>query len=117
MITANILYIDDDEDLCKVFKDSFEDAVKNVKVAVTKTEAIQAIKTCNFDVILIDYNLKGIKGDQLKLEIMEEISTRPKAYILVTGDSTQKESQLFDFTLHKPFNLNKAHTLIKKILE
>lgn len=116
MITANILYIDDDEDLCKIFKDSFEDAVKNVKVAVTKTEAIQAIKTSIFDVIFIDYNLRGIKGDQLKIEIMQEIAVSPKAYILVTGDSIQRNSQNFDFILHKPFKLDEAHTLIKKII-
>lgn len=85
-MAKNILLVDDDINLCKVFKRIIEGAGYTLHVENTAKGAIANIKKTNYALALLDIQLPDMLGTEM-LKAMHKM--KPKLIkIMVTGDNT-----------------------------
>ncbi|NQT80432.1 MAG: response regulator [Candidatus Aminicenantes bacterium] len=80
----NILVVDDEEEICKMFKKWLLLKGHQVKFASTGKSAIGLIKKENFDIVYLDIVMPGISG----IEVFEKIRKIPSKtkIVLMTGE-------------------------------
>lgn len=61
-LKGRILVVDDERDICEMFKDYFELEGFAVEAALSGREAIEMAERTDFDVALIDIRMKGLDG-------------------------------------------------------
>jgi two-component sensor histidine kinase len=83
--TRRLLYIDDDEGLCRIVKKDFERLSYLVDMAQSGGEGIGKAQATRYDAIILDHNMPGQDG----LQTLGQISTldEPPPVIYVTGES------------------------------
>jgi DNA-binding response OmpR family regulator len=82
-----ILVVDDDENILRVFRSVLEKEGYKVETAETGKNALKKIKKAKFSVYLVDVKLPDMDGTELLLKI----PNKPKAIkIIVTGFSTEE---------------------------
>jgi len=106
-----IIYLDDEEALCKIFSQYYGSDQVNIKTFVDANEAIKFCQVNPPDLFFIDYRLSGITGDDVAFAVEESI---PK--ILVTGDISFTSKYNFHQVISKPFDFNKVQKLINHYL-
>jgi DNA-binding NtrC family response regulator len=79
----SLLIVDDDHGFLDLLKDVFKPYDFNVTCVDKPTEAVAQCKKKPFDVVLLDYQLPQLNGDQL-IAIMQEINPRTR-FIVLTG--------------------------------
>lgn len=79
----NLLIVDDDHGFLDLLKDVFRRFDFNVICADKPTDAVSQIRKKPFDVVLLDYQLPQLNGDQL-IAVMQEINPRTR-FIILTG--------------------------------
>lgn len=106
----NIIYLDDEPDLCEIFSDEF--SAKDIAI-ITYTSADTAIKAANQnhpDLIFIDYRLPLTNGDEVALAMPPHI---PK--YLVTGEQNVETKYKFSGVLGKPLDRKKISEVIRNL--
>ena len=73
------------------------------ETASDAAEALSKIDGAEYDLILTDFNMPGMKGDELAKEIKSRKPSMP--VVLVTGLEPLGLSQNFDQILLKPFSM------------
>ena len=82
-----ILVVDDDANILRVFKSVLEKEGYSVDTAATGKDALKKIKKAKFSVYLVDVKLPDMDGTELLLKI----PSNPKTIkIVVTGFSTDE---------------------------
>jgi two-component sensor histidine kinase/CheY-like chemotaxis protein len=83
--TPRLLYIDDDEGLCRIVKKDFERASYLVDLAQSGLAGIAKIQDTRYDAIILDHHMPGQDG----LRTLEQIALLgdPPPVIYVTGES------------------------------
>lgn len=79
----NLLIVDDDHGFLDLLKDVLRGYDYNVVCADKPTDAVSQSRKKAFDVVLLDYQLPQLNGDQL-IAIMQEINPRTR-FIVLTG--------------------------------
>lgn len=118
---AKILLVDDDPYTRRLFVDLLRDHAIELQTAVNLTDARQALRTTDFNLLILDQRLPDGNGLDLFAEIRRE---RPRQIaILITGFAEVRDAVravregLFDY-LTKPFeNLDELAAVIGKALE
>jgi DNA-binding NtrC family response regulator len=103
----NVVYLDDEEDLCHLFKQYLDSNLIKVK---TFSDEERAIEYCNQkapDIAFIDYRLKSITG----LEVAHAIKTRTLK-VLVSGEFNIVVDSCIEKIIEKPFRLADIKTFI-----
>lgn len=95
------LYLDDEPELCLLFKDYLESKGYHVVTFVDENLAIDYCQKHPPDIAFIDYRLKGIIGPFVAEKLSNDI---PK--VLVTGELYVNEHKMFEMLLSKPFKLS-----------
>ncbi|MCK4907212.1 MAG: response regulator [Spirochaetes bacterium] len=120
-ISASALIIDDE----KVYRTFLSDALSNYDIkTITVSSGEEGLKLCKknkFDIIFIDYLMKGIGG----IEAAKKIREIPDqgTIIIISGqaitDHLKEDFENMDhyYCLSKPFQLNELITLVKKIMK
>jgi two-component system, NtrC family, response regulator HydG len=85
---ANILVIDDDQDICLVLSKFLTKNDFSVSIAHTGEEGLQLLRTNHFDLILCDYKLPDVTGVELLQKV--KILNTSVAVIIITGYSDVK---------------------------
>lgn len=111
-MSLKIVYIDDEEDLCKIFCQIFTRKGFEVIGFTNSQEGIEYITTNPPDVIFFDYRLPGKNGDELALLLSNII---PK--YLITGELNVKTKYPFERIFHKPFNPDEVLAELTKHLK
>jgi DNA-binding response OmpR family regulator len=93
-----IVYIDDEEELCEVFRQIFSRKGFEVTVFSNPVEGMDYITANPPDIIFFDYRLPGKNGDELASQLSNSI---PK--YLITGELDIKTKYPFERIFHKPF--------------
>jgi DNA-binding NtrC family response regulator len=115
-----ILVADDDENLCQTLKDILSQKGYRVSVALDSTSAIEKVKTCAFDIMLLDMKLPPLNGLEVYLEIRRFCSGM--VVVIITGFLTEIE-KLVEMTrkagayalLEKPIDINTLLSLLEQI--
>jgi DNA-binding NtrC family response regulator len=104
-----VVYIDDEVDLCDIFKESFEATNLAVDVYSDPEMAIQAINANPPGLVFIDFRLPNMTGEQVAQRIPAHL---PK--VLITGELTVGPSANFLRVFHKPFRFGEVQTFINQ---
>jgi len=116
---ADILVVDDDDvirdTLCELLASNH-----HCQQASTAEEALRALQTQSFDVVLTDISLPGLSGRELLLRVRSLYPGTP--VIIVSGLSDQDQAQsligagAFDYLL-KPFRLEVVEESVRRAVE
>ena len=96
----NIVYIDDEEELCEVFSEIFSSDEIKINAFTRPEEGIDYIQQNPPDLIVLDYRLPGTTGDEIALKLDPSI---PK--ILSTGEMQVKTKYEFYKVIFKPYKI------------
>lgn len=106
-----IVYIDDEEELCLMFRQLFSRNGFEVIAFSDPRKGMEYITAQPPDIIFFDYRLPGANGDELALRLGDGT---PK--YLVTGELDVKTKYPFKKIFHKPYRPEDILAEIKKYL-
>lgn len=103
-MSLNIIYVDDETDLLEIFADMFTSNDIIVKTFNKASEVEEYISTNPPDLLLLDYRMPEMTGDQLAIQLSKVLSVKfPMA--LVTGDMEVTTQHKFDKVFKKPYDI------------
>ncbi len=119
--SSTILLVDDEPDIVLTLQDLLEGEGYEIDVATTGSAALERVKDCSYDCVLLDIRLPDIDG-LLVLEGMGKLA--PGLPIIILTSCTTLDSVTgplenlgaFDF-LHKPINRSEIKTAIRHALK
>ena len=104
----HILVVDDEDALCVVLDQFFSRCGNTVKTVNNGSDAINIVKSEDFDLVLCDLAMPDISGYDV-VEALNKLEKRPKIGI-ITGCgkklNSMEESMEVDFIARKPFNFS-----------
>lgn len=103
----NIIYLDDEEDLCTLFSEMFSSDEVSVKTFINPEMAIQEVSKNPPDLIFLDFRLPKVTGDMVALKMNNSI---PK--VLISGDISPVTEYQFVKVFGKPWDVNEIENLI-----
>lgn len=115
---ARLLVVDDERDIRFLYAAELEDEGYEVETAGSGEEAVEKIQNHQFDLIILDIQLKGESGLQLLQKIVKERTDLP--VILCTAFSCYKEdfsSWLADAYVVKSSDLSELKREIARVLK
>jgi len=119
-IKHEILIVDDQPGIRLLLKDVFTEEGYDVMLAHTGTDALEKIYKYSFDLVMLDYRLPILNGDEiLKKMIKKEIIV---PVILMSGliEKIQEDFNDENMTIKivaKPFNLVEIIELVKSMID
>ena len=72
MRRKRILVVDDEPQMCELIKAMLEHDLHTVLTATSASGALQLLQTETFDVMITDYLMPGMKGDQLGVNVKHQ---------------------------------------------
>jgi DNA-binding NtrC family response regulator len=102
-----VYYLDDEPDLLELFVDTFSTPEIEITPFHEAKNVLEAIRISPPDLVVLDYRLPNVNGDQIAAQIDSRI---PRA--LITGDIQVKVESRFDAIFEKPYSTE----LVKKFL-
>jgi len=115
---ARILVIDDDEDFRFILTRTLEKEGYLVQAVGSGAEAIEALKSQNFDLALVDIKMPEMGGRETVKEIRKLDPQLP--VLLVTGSPDWPDRDLRAAAqgwIYKPFRLAQLRSMVRKVLE
>lgn len=123
MKDSKILIVDDDEDICEIMADMFEDMVQSVQTVTDFNKTIEIIGKTNFDLIILDINLRGNNGAAIiqEIESKEAHPNKNTPIIICSGLIDQKFKSRYRYRFagifEKPFNPEKILGLAEFVID
>ena len=115
--SRRILLVDDEKDTAEILAELLEDDGHQVRVVSTGAAALEAIRTFDPEVVLLDLGLPVMDGYVTAKKIREEYGDRKILLIAVTGyqsDPVRLKAAGFDEHLIKPLKLRKLTSFLAK---
>lgn len=114
---AKLLIIDDEPDLCSLFKQVFEEEGHQVNTATSAQEGIERARRAQPDLIFLDLLMGGMDGIAC-LKRLRRVAQRSKVVILTGHGALRTAKQAmrlgaYDYTA-KPFDLDLIRELIRE---
>lgn len=113
-----ILYIDDESDLLNLVASFFEDESLKIETCTNFNEALDKIRSTQYDLIISDAGMP-IGGGKELVQIIKKENLFDGKFILVTGNlnyQDQEEQDQFDLVLFKPIKLGELVDMVKSML-
>lgn len=119
IVPRNILVVDDEEYVCDALKMLLTLDGHEVATANSGLEALDIFSQRRFDVVITDYSMPAMKGDELAAAIKLRNPAQPivmiTAYVeVLTGTKTPLNG--IDVLVSKPFRLEQLREAIAKVL-
>lgn len=95
-MAKRILLVDDDENILFLFGLALEDGGYSVEKARCGKDALNLAQNMDFDLIILDYKLSDMKGDEIADRL--NLKSNPVPILLVTG--YREMSERFEKTPH-----------------
>jgi len=119
----DLLYVDDNEELCRTYASFFRDIFKNVDCAYDGQEALEIYKQKSYDLVITDINMPRMNGFTFIKEIKkihpEQAIIIVSAYSEIAYLSQLNECHV-DHFLVKPVDtkelMEKVYTVLEDIL-
>ncbi|EEF62434.1 hybrid sensor histidine kinase/response regulator [Pedosphaera parvula] len=119
---GNILVLDDEKSLAEMLSEMLDLLGYTITTCHVATDALELIETQDFDLVVSDFRMPGINGQQfytMAVHIKPELARR---IIFVTGDVVNTETKAFlestgNPHLAKPFNLSNVSRAVAEVIE
>jgi PAS domain S-box-containing protein len=117
-----VLIVDDEESIREVVEEGLSARGMKVHTVGSSEAALSYLATNKSEVILCDFNLPGLKGNQLFEEVRARQGVSPPVFVFMTGDlvdhvvSAQCEKQGASI-LQKPFSISALVALLTERLQ
>lgn len=118
-ITASILAVDDDKDICAFFEDALEGTGVLVTTTADPFKGLELVKTYDYDLVFIDLKMPGMDGAELFKQIRAVKPDLPVTIITGFPDSELMASALAQGPfgiIRKPFTTAEVLTVINNYL-
>lgn len=99
-MTKRVYYLDDEVDLCNLFKEFIQSDTVEVVTFVDTQEAIQRCEKFPPDLMFIDYRLSDTTGNLVAEALSDDFEK-----ILVTGELELPQHAVFSEVISKPYRL------------
>jgi CheY-like chemotaxis protein len=113
-----ILVVDDEPFVCDAVKMMLDFDGHTVETAATGEEALKKFGKGKFDLVITDWKMPGMSGDQLAEAIKKLAPEQPIVMITAHAEMLQTaniSSQLIDAVVPKPFLLEDLRQAIAKV--
>ncbi len=107
-----IVYLDDEPDMCEMFKDNFASDELQVRTFIDVAGALKHVEAEGADLVFLDYRLPNTTGDVVAKKLPPEI---PK--VLLSGDLTLNTTSAFVRVFSKPFDFDEMTLLIETFVK
>lgn len=116
---CRVLLVDDDPLVCDSIRRMLEFDQHKVEVVHSAAEAFAVCEKQSFDLVILDYMMPVMKGDQLATRLKERFPDRP--IIMITADAEKVESpgekpSGVDLIVGKPFRLEDLREAVSTVL-
>ena len=113
-----ILVVDDEPMVCEAVKMLLEFDAHEVVTVSSGKEALALFEPGRFDVVIMDYTMPEMKGDELALAIKARLASQP--IIMITAHAEMLAASAtplagVDHLVSKPFQLNELRDAIQKV--
>lgn len=113
-----ILLVDDDPEICKLFKAMVEPLGLEVRTSLDSQEAVSILESEKFDGIMLDVKMQGMDGFALARKIRSTPPNQQAPIIMVTGsDDVDTMRRAFNagatFFIGKPFSREKIYAIFR----
>jgi len=117
---SKILVCDDDETLCYLLKEQLLEEGFEVDAVYDGKFAIEAIKRTNYDVLLLDLNMKEVSGEEV-LKFVKDYSASLQVIVLSAQGEMRKaidciKAGAYDF-IPKPYEFEQLLVTLSRALE
>ena len=118
MSDANILVIDDEENIRMTLQKTLSKQGYEVETALNGEDGLEKARKSEPDLILLDLKLPGMDG----LEVLEKLEDHPASVIMITGYGSVEtavksmKSGAIDY-LRKPFSPDEIREIVSEVLE
>ena len=114
---ANILVIEDEQDVCNLLSDVLTNGGHEVETAPNGSQGIEVFEKREFDLVFTDLGMPGMSGWQVAEKVKSINGRVPVA--LITGWNVElKESELrerwVDLIIQKPFEIDQVLLLVQE---
>lgn len=89
----NILLVDDERELCEIISEQLENDVINCDCTFSGEDAIERLKSLDYNVLISDINMPGMTGLELVKRAADELDSAPDFYLL-TGYTACSPAEL-----------------------
>jgi CheY-like chemotaxis protein len=113
-----ILVVDDDPLVCDSVRMMLAHDGHAVEMAMNGQEALQCFVKGKFDLVLIDYAMPGMRGDELALAIRAQAPDQPIAMITAHAELMESPAHPLAgkvFVIAKPFMLEELREVMVKL--
>lgn len=117
MRKRRILVVDDQPMICDAVKMMLDVDGHEVKAAFSGAEALAALQREEFDLVITDYEMPNMKGDELAAAIKARSPAQPVLMITAYAEMLQALPNALsdiDFILSKPFRLENLREVVAK---
>jgi two-component system cell cycle response regulator CpdR len=114
-----ILVVDDEPAVCDAIKMMLKFDGHEVQTADGSKAALSLLEKVKFDLIIMDYSMPGMKGDELAAVIQQRLPHQPIIMITAYAEMLKSSSDPLpgvDFILSKPFSLADLREAIAGVL-
>jgi DNA-binding NtrC family response regulator len=117
---SKILVCDDDETLCYLLKEQLLEEGFSVDTVYDGSFAIEAIRRKNFDILLLDLNMRDVQGEEV-LKFVSDYTSSVQIIVLTAQTEVRKAIECirlgaYDF-ITKPYNFDELLITINRALE
>lgn len=112
-----ILLVDDDADVRSTLRLLLEMDRYSVAEAQDGKEALERFKSDSFDLVITDYVMPGLSGDQLAIQIKKQAPGVRIIMITAHEGILPKPLKAVDRLLPKPFQIAELKTAIREVSE
>jgi CheY-like chemotaxis protein len=113
-----ILVVDDEPFVCDAVKMMLAFDGHSVETASSAKDALAMFEKTKFDLVITDFSMPGMKGDELALVIKKLDSKQPVVMITAHAEmlqATGKPLPGVDFIISKPFLLENLREAISRV--
>lgn len=111
--SKRILAVDDEPFVCESVKMMLMFDGHQVETAASGYEALEKFDAARFDLVVTDYAMPGMKGDQLAQTIKKQSPQMP--VILLTAFPPETQPACFNLVLTKPFSFDDLRNALVKV--
>src|SRR6202008_4837746 len=117
-----LLIVDDEESIREIVQDGLSARGMNVECAASSEEALALLAGNTYDMVLCDFNLPGLSGEQLFEKLRAQTGGSLPRFVFMTGDLLER-STIASFAesgahvLQKPFQISALATLLSELLQ